>query len=180
MSTCLYRNQDNRIIFKLFFLLKKLFAFTIKYSTRSNEIYGSQLLFRYGNAATLKWNMQTKNQKTAKNVKKVKNIYILPCFHWGFDYEVILHWNRRGPFSTKSPSLCRWSEKERGAGQQAAHLSFHIWRETRKRGGIGRVVHKFSLFWGNLMALQLFFLRELELIWGTNGCMTIHKQFALQ
>ena len=120
-----------------------------------------------------------KNHKTAKEIKKVRK-YILPCFHWGFDNEVILHWNRRGPFSTKSPSLCRWSEKERGAGQQAAHLSFHICRETKMRGGIGRVVHKFSLFWGNLMALQLFFLTGLELIWGTNGCMTIHKEFALQ
>ena len=128
MSTCLYRNQDNRIIFKLFFLLKKLFAFTIKYSTRSNEIYGSQLLFRYGNAATLKWNMQTKNQKTAKNVKKVKNIYILPCFHWGFDYEVILHWNpenlqvcavgqRRREEPGSRPPICLFISVERPRGE---------------------------------------------------------------
>ena len=30
------------------------------------------------------------------------------------------------------------------------------------------------------MVLQLFFLGRLELIWGTNGPMTIHIEFALQ
>ena len=100
---------------------------------------------------------KSEDSKKCQESKKYIYTTLLPLGIWLWSDFTLKSW--------KSPSLCCWAAEERGARQQAAHLSFHIWRETRKRGGIGRVVHKFSLFWGNLMALQLFFLRGLELIW---------------
>ena len=51
----------------------KLFVGKIRHSNRSNEIYASQLLSRYGNVATLsKTCRQQKNQQHVKKVEKEK------------------------------------------------------------------------------------------------------------
>ena len=108
-----------------------------------------------------------------KRWRKLKNIYYLASTG-----DLIMKW-----FYTEILKISKFvplgsgGKRSRAAGRP---FVFSYLERDQEEGLDRESSPQVFSFWGKLMVLQLFFLGRLELIWGTNGCMTKHIEFALQ